>query len=60
MTKRQARMVAYGIAYRFVQQAIDSGGPDDMSEADQDRVDAELERIAQRLFERATTKPEAK
>lgn len=57
MTKRRAKKIAHGIAYRFVQQAIDSGGNEVIvegvyaTEQDQKKVEAALDEIAQRHFE---------
>jgi hypothetical protein len=57
MNKRQARRIAYNIAYRFVQQALDGGGDEaayrGASESDQKKIDAALDSIAQQLFERS-------
>lgn len=57
MNKQQARRIAYGIAYRFVQQALDGGGDEatalGATEADQKKIEDELDGIAQRLFERS-------
>ncbi len=57
MNKREAKKIAYKIAYRFVQQALDGGGDEARSEfadatvADQRKIDDALDAIAQRLFE---------
>lgn len=57
MTRRQAKKIAYRIAYRFVQQALDGGGYEaaytDAPDEDQRRIDAALDEIAQMLFERS-------
>jgi hypothetical protein len=59
VNKRQARKVANRLAYMFVQLAIDTGASDEKSdyskltEADQKKIDDELDLICQRLFERS-------
>ena len=61
MTKREARRIAYNIAYRFVQQALDGGGDEATnrggSDDDQKKIEIELDSIAQRLFERGDKEP---
>ena len=55
MTKQHAKKVAYGIAYRFVQQAIETGGDEAQADTeDQAKIDAALDEIAQMLFNRST------
>lgn len=62
MTKRQATKIAYGIAYRAVQKALDVGGYEAETDTvggdfgntlgpDQAKVEDALDRIAQRFFE---------
>ncbi len=54
MTKRQARKIANGIAYKFVQAAIDAGPANTgTSEKNALRIENELDRIAQMLFDRS-------
>ena len=57
MTRRKAKRIAYGIAYRFVQQALDGGGDEAMAlgetDADQKKIEDGLDQIAQFLFERS-------
>lgn len=57
MNKREARRIAYQIAYRFAQQALDGGGDEarvvapDATDADQRKIDDAMDSIVQRLFE---------
>lgn len=55
MTQREATRLAYRIAYRFVQQAVEVGGNEadreGLTPEDQRKVEDTLDRIAQRLFD---------
>jgi hypothetical protein len=55
MTKREARRIAYGVAYRFVQQALDGAGygGETGNAVDQAKIDDALDTIAQQLYERS-------
>lgn len=54
MTKRQALRIAHGVAYRFVQSALDVGDDSALySEADQLKIENALDDICQRHFERS-------
>jgi hypothetical protein len=50
--KRAARRIAVRLAYEAVQKAVDGGGNEGATEDDQMLIDAELDAIAQRMFER--------
>ena len=57
MTKREAKRIAYAIAYRFVQSSIDVGGSEaGVDYETQQKIDNALDDIAQSLFERADPK----
>lgn len=57
MTRRDATRLAYRIAYRFVQTALEVGGTkadrDGLTPEDQQKVEDALDTIAQRFYERA-------
>lgn len=61
MTKREAMRAAHAIAYRFIQQALDSGPGDGFSgsPADQMKIEDALDTLAQRHFEHSTLLDEA-
>ncbi len=53
MTRRQAHVIALGIAYRAVAKALQAGGDEAGDHYDdQGKVDDALDAIAQRLYER--------
>jgi hypothetical protein len=53
MTKRQARVRALRLAYEALQKAVDGGGQECGNDYEgQLKVDAALDAIAQRMFER--------
>ena len=64
MTKREAHKIAIRLAYQAVQKAVDAGGDEaanlavdggadeGATLADQIKIDAALDEIAQRLYER--------
>lgn len=58
MTKREASRIAHQVAYRFLQQAIAVVGAEAIragySESDQEKIEAELDKLAQRHFELGT------
>lgn len=55
MTRKEARAAANRIAYRFVQQALDTGAQrheDGGNDVDAKKIRRELDAIAQRLFQK--------
>lgn len=54
MNESECKRIANGIAYRFVQQAIDTGDDSEQyAPEDRARIDIALDAIAQRLYERS-------
>lgn len=53
MNRKQARLIALRLAYEAVQKAVDAGGKEAGVDVEaQKKIDAELDRIAQQMFDK--------